>query len=211
MPTSLSGFPNYTRPTGLRLRALSTNGSMPGVAAPCIFIGMVVLIRSGSSKRRPKTSSTAYIWLRSMSVPRSLTGNTARLKPFSGLDPFASLLLKAPTSLSKSVTVHSAAKLVTPPARMRSARTRIDRDIAAGVLRVAPIESSAIGSVFLPVWRPVLTEGRNLILRFAKGCVAIQGVNADQIDQELCNAGGDARMFREFALGFNPALKVLPE
>jgi len=97
--------------------------------------------------------------------------------------------------------------------RMRSARTRIDRDIElpAGVLRVAPIETSANGSVFLPVWRPIHTEGRNLMLQFVRGHVVIQGVNADKIDQELTNAGGDARMFREFALGFNPALKVLPE
>jgi hypothetical protein len=97
--------------------------------------------------------------------------------------------------------------------RMQTAKTRIDRDIElpAGVLRVAPIETSANGSVFLPVWRPVMTEGRNLMLRFARGHVAIQGVNADELDQELTAAGGDARMFREFALGFNPALKVLPE
>jgi hypothetical protein len=97
--------------------------------------------------------------------------------------------------------------------RMRSARTRIDRDVElpAGVLRVAPIETSANGSVFLPVWRPLMTEGRNLMLQFVRGHVAIQGVNADKIDQELTGAGGDARMFREFALGFNPVLKVLPE
>jgi len=48
-------------------------------------------------------------------------------------------------------------------------------------------------------------------LFFVNGHVAIQGANADKIDQELTAAGGDARMFREFALGFNPALKVLPE
>jgi hypothetical protein len=97
--------------------------------------------------------------------------------------------------------------------RMQTAQTRIDRDIElpGGVLRVAPIEASANGSIFLPVWRPVLTEGRNLVLRVARGHVAIQGVNADKIDQELNAAGGDARMFREFALGFNPALSVLPE
>jgi hypothetical protein len=65
--------------------------------------------------------------------------------------------------------------------------------------------------VFLPVWRPLMTEGRNLMLRFVSGHVAVQGVNADKVDQELTAAGGDARMFREFALGFNPALKVLPE
>jgi len=98
-------------------------------------------------------------------------------------------------------------------ARMQTARTRIDRDIElpAGVLRVAPIEKSANGSVFLPVWRPIMTEGRNIMLRFANGIVAVQGVNADKIDQELTLAGGDARVFREFALGFNPALSVLPE
>ena len=49
------------------------------------------------------------------------------------------------------------------------------------------------------------------MLHFMKGHVAVQGVNADKIDQELSAAGGDARMFREFALGFNPALQVLPE
>jgi len=97
--------------------------------------------------------------------------------------------------------------------RMKSARIRIDRDVElpAGVLRVAPIETSANGSVFLPIWRPIITEGRNLMLRFVDGHVAIQGVNADKIDQELSDAGGDARMFREFALGFNRALQVRPE
>jgi hypothetical protein len=97
--------------------------------------------------------------------------------------------------------------------RMQSARTRIDRDIElpAGVLRIAPIETSANGCMFLPVWRPVWTEGRNLTLQFVNGHVAIQGVNADKIDHELNAAGGDARMFREFALGFNPALKVPAE
>jgi aminopeptidase len=97
--------------------------------------------------------------------------------------------------------------------RMKSARTRIDRDIElpAGVLRVAPIEESANGSVFLPVWRPVKSEGRNLLLRFAQGHLAIEGVNADKLDAELLAAGGDARRFREFALGFNPSLAVRPE
>jgi hypothetical protein len=97
--------------------------------------------------------------------------------------------------------------------RIQSARTRIDRDIElpAGVLRVAPVEATANGSIVLPVWRPVKTEGRNLTLQFAMGHLALQGVNADKIDQELNAAGGDARMFREFALGFNPALRVRSE
>src|SRR2546422_9075930 len=96
---------------------------------------------------------------------------------------------------------------------MESARTRIDRDIElpAGVLRVAPIEVSANGSVFLQVWRPLASQGRNLMLHFIKGHVAVQGVNADKIDQELSAAGGDGRMFREFPLGLSPGFQVLPE
>src|SRR5215471_17184454 len=41
--------------------------------------------------------------------------------------------------------------------RMKHARTRIDRDVElpGGVLRVAPIEESANGSVCLQVWRPI--------------------------------------------------------
>src|SRR5213079_2635239 len=55
-------------------------------------------------------------------------------------------------------------------ARMESARTRVDRDIElpAGVLRVAPIEVSANGSVVLQVWRPLASQGRNLMLHFIK-------------------------------------------
>src|SRR5207247_1948655 len=98
-------------------------------------------------------------------------------------------------------------------ARMESARTRIDRDIElpAGVLRVAPIEVSANGSVFLHIWLPIASQGLNLMLHFIKRHVSVQGINADKIDYELNAAGVDARIFREFALGFNPSLQVLPE
>jgi hypothetical protein len=95
--------------------------------------------------------------------------------------------------------------------RMRNARVRIDRDVElpAGVLRVAPIESSANGTIVLPVWRPIQTEGRNLHLTFEDGkMVRIEGTNAELIDRELTQAGGAAKMFREFALGFNPLLRV---
>ena len=81
-------------------------------------------------------------------------------------------------------------------------------------IRLTPVVRGLVianGAVFLPVWRPVFTEGRNLFLRFINGHAAIQGANAGKIDEELSAAGGDARMFREFALGFNPALKVLAE
>jgi hypothetical protein len=97
--------------------------------------------------------------------------------------------------------------------RMTSARVRIDRDVElpAGVLRIAPIESSANGTIFLPIWKPVRTVGRNILLRFINGHMVPQGAGADAIASELDAAGGDARMFREFALGFNPALKIRPE
>jgi hypothetical protein len=98
--------------------------------------------------------------------------------------------------------------------RMQSARTRIDRDVElpAGVLRVAPIETTAEGTVFLRVWRPVFTQGRNLMLHFRKGYLEqMDGENAGAVLDELITAGGAARMFREFALGFNRSLAVRDE
>src|SRR5262245_33079487 len=95
--------------------------------------------------------------------------------------------------------------------RMQSARTRIDRDVElpAGVLRVAPLETTAGGTVFLRLWRPVFTQGRNLTLHFSKGHLErIDGENARAVFGELTAAGGAARMFREFALGFNRSLAV---
>jgi len=95
--------------------------------------------------------------------------------------------------------------------RMQSARTRIDRDVElpAGVLRVAPLETTAEGTVFLRFWRPVFTQGRNLLLRFRNGHLErIDGENAAAVLDELTAAGGAARMFREFALGFSRSLAV---
>jgi hypothetical protein len=97
------------------------------------------------------------------------------------------------------------------PQRMVHARTRIDRDIElpAGVLRVAPVERSANGSVFLKVWKPILAEGRNLLLTFRDGFLQrMEGENATPVLDELTSAGGSSQMFREFALGFNSALRV---
>src|SRR5436853_7739377 len=90
-------------------------------------------------------------------------------------------------------------------ARMESARTRIDRDIElpGGVLRVAPIETSANGRVFLPVWRPLWTEGRNLFLNFEKGrVIRIAGVHSSEIQQALDAAGRHALKIRGLALRF---------
>jgi hypothetical protein len=96
-------------------------------------------------------------------------------------------------------------------ARMASAQTRIDRDVElpAGVLRVAPLETSANGTIFLPSWQPAFVRGYNLTLYFRNGCLdELTGQNGTAILEELNAAGGAARMFREFAVGFNPALKI---
>jgi leucyl aminopeptidase (aminopeptidase T) len=95
--------------------------------------------------------------------------------------------------------------------RMQLAQTRIDRDIElpAGVLRVAPVETSANGTIFLKTWKPIFSEGHNLMLTFRDGFLEkMDGENASRILVELSSAGGASRMFREFALGFNPALRI---
>jgi hypothetical protein len=95
--------------------------------------------------------------------------------------------------------------------RLQHARTRIDRDIElpAGVLRVAPLETSANGTIFLERWNPILTEGHKLMLHFRNGYLErMEGDNAAKVLEELSAVGGAARVFREFAFGFNPALRI---
>ncbi len=96
-------------------------------------------------------------------------------------------------------------------AAARAWTLRIDRDveIPSGVLRVAPIEESANGRILLPAWTPRGRERQELLLTFRNGRVtSIEGKGAEAVAEELDNAGGDARRFREFALGFNPALAI---
>jgi hypothetical protein len=58
----------------------------------------------------------------------------------------------------------------------------------------------------------VFTQGRNLMLHFRKGHLEqMDGENADAVLDELTTAGGAARMFREFALGFSRSLAVRDE
>ena len=90
---------------------------------------------------------------------------------------------------------------------------RIDRDVEmpSGVLRVAPIETSANGKIFLPVWDHLDIATRALLLTFERGVVVdIQGPAGDVVDRALTEAGGAAKTFREFALGFNPVLAINP-
>jgi aminopeptidase len=98
-------------------------------------------------------------------------------------------------------------------ARMAHARVRVDREIElpAGVLRVAPIESSANGVLVIPKARfgdAIVTGAR---LEIVNGVVtkssAKTGVEA--LQAFLKSAPGASR-FREFGLGFNPKLAVPP-
>jgi leucyl aminopeptidase (aminopeptidase T) len=101
-------------------------------------------------------------------------------------------------------------------ARTAQGKVLVDHEIElpAGVVRVAPMEDTVDGVVAFP---PSQWDGRpveGLKLRFAKGRIvdvtAASGVDA--VEAELRNAGdpsaGQARSFREFALGFNPLLAV---
>jgi len=97
-------------------------------------------------------------------------------------------------------------------AHMATAKNLIDREVElpSGAIRVAPIEESVEGTIAFPdaMWNNVKAE--KVILTFVKGKVTEVNatMNKDSVVAEL-KAGGDAAYsFREFALGFNPLLKV---
>jgi beta-lactamase class A len=99
------------------------------------------------------------------------------------------------------------------PARMKSARVRVDREIElpAGVLRVAPLEETANGRIVVPEARFGPAVALNVRLEIRNGQVT--QVSADENQQAVESAfevGGDAaRRFREFGLGMNPKLPGL--
>jgi hypothetical protein len=100
-------------------------------------------------------------------------------------------------------------------ARVSAATILIDRELElpAGVVRVAPIESSVEGLIAFPPseWNGVRVEG--LRLRFEDGRVV--EISADRGREaavaEIIEAGAAGRAFREFALGFNPLLAIPDE
>jgi hypothetical protein len=98
-------------------------------------------------------------------------------------------------------------------ANARRGRIRIDRhtELPAGVLRVAPIESSVNGIVVLPAARFAGARATNVRLVFRNGVVtdAAAGSGVDAVTAFLASEPGASR-FREFALGFNPKLVVPP-
>ena len=98
-------------------------------------------------------------------------------------------------------------------ARMAHARVRVDREIElpAGVLRVAPIESSANGVLVVPKARfgdAVVTGAR---LECVNGVVVkASAQSGDEALQAFLKSAPGASKFREFGLGFNPKLVVPP-
>jgi hypothetical protein len=96
-------------------------------------------------------------------------------------------------------------------ARMAQARVRVDREVElpAGVLRVAPIESSVNGVLVIPKARlgaAVVTAAR---LEIRAGVVTkASAANGDEVLQAFLKSAPGASSFREFGVGFNPNLVV---
>lgn len=97
-------------------------------------------------------------------------------------------------------------------ARAGRARVRVDRDVElpCGVLRVAPLEETVSGVVAFPPARWADRPVEGLKLRFERGRVVeiTAAGGREGVEAEIQGGGGAARSFREFALGFNPALAV---
>jgi predicted TIM-barrel fold metal-dependent hydrolase len=92
---------------------------------------------------------------------------------------------------------------------MQTARVRIDREIElpAGVIRVAPIEASVSGVVAIPEMRTGDGVARGVRLEFAAGrLTAADAESGAELVTRWLDATPALRQFREFGLGFNPAL-----
>ena len=95
--------------------------------------------------------------------------------------------------------------------RVAEAKVRVDREIElpAGVLRVAPIETTVQGTLVIPKARFGTAVVKNARLEIKDGLVVKAAAEEGQaaLDAFLASAPG-ARHFREFGLGFNPKLVV---
>jgi hypothetical protein len=93
-------------------------------------------------------------------------------------------------------------------ARVTQARMRIDRhiELPAGVMRVAPIESSVTGTMHIATLPLGSERATDVRLQFDRGRVvkATAGQGLDGVNALLKTPG--ASEFREFCLGFNPKL-----
>jgi len=95
--------------------------------------------------------------------------------------------------------------------RMASARVRVDREVElpAGVLRVAPIESSANGVLVIPKARFGDATVTNARLEIVNGVVTkATAASGEEALQAFLKSAPGASRFREFCLGFNPKLVV---
>lgn len=96
-------------------------------------------------------------------------------------------------------------------ARMATARTRVDREIElpAGVLRVAPLESTANGTIVIPSARFGTAQVKNARLQIVDGVVtkATADSGFEALDAFLKSAPAASR-FRELGIGFNQKLVV---
>ena len=96
-------------------------------------------------------------------------------------------------------------------ARMAAAKVRVDREIElpAGVLRVAPIESSANGVLVIPKARLGTAVVTGVRLNITNGVVVkASAESGDAALQTFLQSAPGASRFREFCLGFNPKLGV---
>ncbi|MGH9347078.1 MAG: aminopeptidase [Vicinamibacterales bacterium] len=95
----------------------------------------------------------------------------------------------------------------------RRGRIRIDRhtELPAGVMRVAPIETSVEGVVVLPSARFGGTRATGVRLVFRHGVVTeTSAATGDAAVNAFVASAPGASRFREFALGFNPKLVIPP-
>jgi hypothetical protein len=98
-------------------------------------------------------------------------------------------------------------------ARMATARVRIDREIElpAGALRVAPVEDSVNGVMVIPAARIGASEARGIRLEFEKGLLTRASAASSEPElMRYLDSGPGLKLFREFAIGFNPRLLTPP-
>jgi len=96
-------------------------------------------------------------------------------------------------------------------ANARKGRIRIDRhtELPAGVMRVAPIETSVNGVIMLPSARFGSTRASNVRLMFRNGAVSEASAESGAAAvKAFIESEPGASRFREFALGFNPRLVI---
>jgi hypothetical protein len=96
--------------------------------------------------------------------------------------------------------------------RMRTAKVRVDREIElpAGVMRVAPEESTVNGRMMIPEARIGSVVARGIRLEFVSGRVTkIEATeNLAAMQEELKKPA--AMQFREIGIGTNPKLAAIP-